>query len=239
MDGARKSTSLDGSNLADPAADEETSQRSFPFSFLKGKALNGEIFALLVRRRKRIVILALLAAVLVEAGEHIVTLRWGEMGHTIYDVIFFIILIPLLAWTLVSLFETAASERERIALDSTLRTEFSQKLGEAATWDDLVRRIVEYSHQVAPESMATLFTFNPDTLRMDPEAAAKRDGSVVIKPPLSINPDTLPVGSLPQLLLQSSGGQGIPRSTLVNVPPSHCPPTVMISSSRAMTSCWA
>ncbi|MBE0698064.1 MAG: hypothetical protein IH586_14170, partial [Anaerolineaceae bacterium] len=189
---------------------------------LTGKTTGGgarKIISFLVNRRRRMMLLVLVLLLLVQVADHVIIASWGVRAHLIYVVLIFIILVPLGLWTFLSLLDTTATEREKVTLDSKLRSEFSQKLGDAVTWDDLVRRIVEYAHQVAPEANSTLFTFNPNTLLMDPEAACKRDGNVVIKPPLSINPDTLPVGSLPQLLLQSSGGQSIPRSTLSSPTP--------------------
>jgi signal transduction histidine kinase len=208
MSAPRKSNGLGDANSFDPAQTGKTT----------AGAARG-ILSFLINRRKRAMVLILLLFILVEVAEHVIIARWGNSAHLIFDVIVFIVLVPLGLGMMLSLLDSTASEREKVTLDSNLRSEFSQKLGDAVTWDDLVRRIVEYAHQVAPDANSTLFSFNPTSLRMDPEAISKRDGSVVIKPPASINPDTLPVGSLPQLLLQSSGAQAIPRSTLTSAAP--------------------
>lgn len=219
MDGRKKLSSLEGSNPGKAAASVNEAASAAPAARREAGPVAGRMFSLLLRRRKRAVFLLLAVLIVVELAEHAVTRAWGETAHLIYDAAVLVTVVPLAVWALLSLIETAASERDRLTLDSNLRSEFSQKLGESTSWDELVQRMVEYAHQVAPEAIATLFTFNPTTLRMDPEAANKRDGSIVLKPPMSINPDTLPVGSLPQLLLQANGGQGIPRSTLTSPAP--------------------
>lgn len=212
MDGPKKSSGLNAANFTEPSPTEKT--------FAPGARSQASlIISYVVQRRKRVMLLALAVVILVQLAEHLIINRWGEEAHIGFDLVVFTILIPLGLWAMLSMLETAANEREKVALDINLRSEFSQKLGDASNWEDLVSRIVEYAHQVAPQANATLFTFNQTTLRMDPEAASKRDGSVVLKPPPSINPDTLPVGSLPQILLQSAGAQSIPRSTLASPAP--------------------
>jgi signal transduction histidine kinase len=211
MDGYQKKSGLGSSN--DPTGEKE-SRAGASSAKREKELLFGRLFPLLVQRRKRVVVLLLAALILVEVAEHVIVQNWGETAHIIYDTAVFVIFTPIGLWALLSLIETVSSERDRVPLASNLRSEFSQQLGESTNWEDLVQRIVEYAHQVAPDANATLFAFDPSALRLEPEAAARRDGSIVLKPPLPVNPDTLPVGSLPQLLLQSSGGQSVPRSTL-------------------------
>lgn len=181
-------------------------------------ALSERARHLLSNRRWRILVLAIFLVIALTVAGHLVFYRLGEQAHILLDVILLMILTPLGLLTVSSLIEASLVERDRIAHANSLNLEFSQKLGSAASWDELVRRIVEYVHQVAPPASVTLFTYNPASLQMDPEAACKPDGVIVLKPPPSINPDTLPVGSLPQLLRQT-GGDHIPRSSIGAAPP--------------------
>jgi signal transduction histidine kinase len=179
--------------------------------------------AFMLNRRRRTAVLASLAVAGLILAEHLVILRLGSQAHIWFDIAAYMILMPLGLWMIKLLIDSGAYEREKITRETNMRLEFSQKLGNATSWEELVTRVVEYSHQVAPEATATLFTMNSTSLRMDPEATCKRDGSILLKPPPSINPDTLPVGSLPQLLIQHGGANGIPHST-VGVSPAPLPP---------------
>lgn len=121
------------------------------------------------------------------------------------------------AWALMNLTFAAVEERQRTASVGQLSPAFSQTLSEATGWDDLVRAIVAYPHQVAPEAQVTLYVARPGNTRLAPEASCSREGVVTLRPPLSISPDSLPVGSLPQLLMQQAP---IPSA----LPPAHLPP---------------
>lgn len=157
-------------------------------------------------RRRRVVLAAVMVFLLaVEAAEHLILMRFGEGWHILFDLLVYLAFLPAGLWLLLNLLEDSARERELAVVDSDLRMAFSQKLGEAASWEELLKRLIEYPHQIAPNALVTLYVFNPVTARMEPEVSCQRDGTITLKPPGSLNPDTLPVGSLPQLLLQNGG----------------------------------
>jgi len=167
--------------------------------------------ALLVSHR-RIALLAIVALVLaVETIEHLIIHRFGNTAHLWYDILVYMPLIPAGLWLLLSLLKSAATEREQAAVDNDMRVAFSQRLGDAGNWNDLVRQMVEFPHQLAPGARVTLFLYHDAMGRMEPEVSCQPDGTITFKPVTTINPDSLPVGSLPQLLIQSSSAAPFPR----------------------------
>jgi len=184
-------------------------------------SLSKRITAFLMNRRRRLIVGVILITGIAEIAENLSLMRFGQEWFAWINLGLYLLMVPLGLWVLMVILETTASEQAKLTRDNNMRLEFSQKLGDAASLVELGERIVEFAHQVAPEANATLFIYNQATMRMDPEVACKPDGSLVHKPPRSLNPDTLPVGSLPQLLIQH-GGEAYPRSLLdssANLPP--------------------
>ena len=136
-------------------------------------------------------------------------LRFGEPVHYGVDLFVYLFFVPVGGWLLLTLLENSESEIQQLSQDNDLNIQFSQDLGNARSWSELIQRIVEYSHQVAPDALATLFVYDPHSMRMLPEAASGRSGSITFHPAQSISPDTLPLGSLPQLLRQT--GSAVPN----------------------------
>ncbi len=158
----------------------------------------------ITRHRNRIWLAAFAVLVLLEVIEHVLLRRYGQASHIAYDVIVYIILAPASLWLLLNLLEKTETERVQATREIDLRSQFSQRLGDASTWDELVTTLVEYPHRIAPSAHITLFVFQPGLARLQPEATCSSGGEVVLKPDISISPDSLPLGSLPQLLLQNA-----------------------------------
>ena len=172
-----------------------------------GKGLRwARIQPLFLHRRPVIIGAAMVSMALIELVEHFLIGMYGEIVHVGFIVFLVLGVIPFLSWMMINVLETTQKERDKVEQDFSLRFQFSQKLGEASNWEELISQIVRYPHDVIPKAKATLYVFNPHTMRMEPESACGRDGKVIIKPVIDINPDSLPLGSLPQLLLQN--GQG-------------------------------
>lgn len=180
------------------------------YSTLRERILNH-----VIGRQRNIVLGAAAIMIVITVLEHIILARFGAFAHTALDLLV-IIIIPVSVGALLQLLSTAAAGRDRAAQDHQANTELSQKLGEATSWDDLVTLIVAYPHKVAPQARVTLYVHRPGATRLEPEAQCERSGVVMLRPPVSISPDSLPVGSLPQLLSQR------PRQGALE-PPTHPP----------------
>ncbi len=161
--------------------------------------------AFLVSHRHIIIAGVLVFLLIIEGIEHLVIAWLGQDRHLIFDFLVYLLLVPTGLWLLLSLLEHTVREREQAALESDQRLAFSHRLGQAASWEELLRLLVEYPHQVAPSARVTLYVFNPLTDRMEPEVSCQPDGTLTLKPAAPLNPDSQPVGSLPQLLLQQPG----------------------------------
>lgn len=170
--------------------------------------MRGRLMHAILVRRQSVLIGVIGLFILIEITEHLIIGIYNENAHIWFDVVVFLFLVPGGAWFMLSVLETTESERARVVHDSDLHSDFSQKLGNAGSWEELTGQIVSYAHRVAPRAIATLFVFNPTTLRMEAESICSRDGSVMLKPEVTTSPDSLPLGSLPQLLMQN--GTGLP-----------------------------
>ncbi len=160
-------------------------------------------FSFPVRKRLLLFLSIIAFLVIVEIAEQVLTLSFGEKIHILYDGLVFLIIIPVGIWLLLKQLKKMDVERERAQVSSDRLTDFSQKLGDARNWDELVQQIVTYPHSIAPQAEVTLFILNPDNQNIRPEITCSRDGKVILKPGINISPDSLPVGSLPQLLIQN------------------------------------
>lgn len=165
---------------------------------------------LLVKRRQTVFFVIILLAILIELIEHTLIRKFGADTHIWFDLLFVVFVVPVGAFMALHLLDRTEKERERVVKDFNLRAEFGQRLEDACTWEELVSEIASYAWRVSPQANATLFVYNPHTLRMEPEAMCTREGILRIKPIVNISPDSLPLGSLPQLITQN--GHGLPRS---------------------------
>jgi signal transduction histidine kinase len=173
----------------------------------------------ITRHRNHIWLGAFAALVLLEVIEHILLRRFGQGAHIAYDALVYIILVPASLWLLLNLLEKTETERVQAAREIDLRSQFSQRLGDAITWDELITTLVEYPHRIAPGATITLFVFQPGLARLQAEATCSSSGEIVLKPDVSISPDSLPLGSLPQILLQNSPYPPPPASAPPPLPP--------------------
>jgi signal transduction histidine kinase len=173
----------------------------------------------ITRHRNRIWLVAFAVLVLLEVVEHVLLRRYGETSHIAYDVIVYIMFVPASLWLLLNLLEKTETERVQAAREIDLRSQFSQRLGDASTWDELVTTLVEYPHRIAPSAAITLFVFRPGLARLQAEASCSSSGEIVLKPDVSISPDSLPLGSLPQILLQNAPYPPPPASAPPPLPP--------------------
>ena len=165
------------------------------------------LIAFLVQRRNAAVFIVVSVVVLVEILENLFLIQFGAQVHLVVTTILYIIFIPAGTWLLLSLLKRTENEREEATKANILNTAFSQQLGDSPTWEDLLQKVVEHAHFIAPRAQVTLFVFNPTSLRLEPCAACSREGNFTLNPKKSLNPDTLPVGSLPQLLMQNGSSQ--------------------------------
>lgn len=156
-------------------------------------------------RWRYVFFLATLAIVfLLELLEHLMIRFFDTRIHLYFDIIFFAIIMPVSMWVLLAMLERTESARARAEKAFDLRAEFGQSLGESGSWEDLVTRIVRFPCSVVKRTHAVLYVLNPITSVMEPEASCAPDGSVQLHPSIDLNPDSLPIGSLSQLLKQSN-----------------------------------
>lgn len=158
----------------------------------------------LVRWRYFVFLSVLLMIFAIELIEHILIQMYSEQVHIYFDAVFYALVMPIIVWIMLVLLEKTESARARAVYDLDQGSQFSQSLGEAADWDSLVARIVQFPNHFIPRSSSTLFVLNPVSQRMEAEAYCSQAGQVELHPNININPDSLPVGSLPQLLMQNS-----------------------------------
>jgi signal transduction histidine kinase len=167
------------------------------------KQSDNPVVAFLVRKRHLLLFSIIAFLVIVEIIEQLLAASFGQKTHILYDGLIFLIIIPVGVWLLLRQLKKLDVERERAQASSDQLTDFSQRLGDARSWEELVQQIVAYPHWIAPQAEITLFILNPGNQNIKPEITCLRDGKMVLKPDININPDTLPVGSLPQLLIQN------------------------------------
>lgn len=166
---------------------------------------------MLVKRRQAVFFTVILLVILVKLIEYVLIHLYGARVHNWFDLIFVLFAVPVGAYLALHLLDRTEKERERVVNDLNLRAEFGQRLEDACTWEELVSEIASYARRVSPQANATLFVYNPHSLRMEPEAMCTREGILRIKPIVNISPDSLPLGSLPQLITQN--GHGSPRGS--------------------------
>ncbi len=163
---------------------------------------SSQLLSFLVGKRQTILLSIVAFMIIVEIIELFLAIDLGEKFHLFYDGFIFFILIPIGTWFLLKLLKKMDIEREQAQASRDLHTEFSQKLGDARSWEELVQQIIVYPHRVAPQAEVTLYVFNPIEQRLQPEVSCNRAGQLTLKPANNTNSNSLPVGSLPQLLLQ-------------------------------------
>lgn len=173
------------------------------------------LLSLVVEKRQLALLVVVAIMVVAEVIEQALSFFLGELIHIYYDAFIFLVILPIVAWVLLRLLKQMDIEREQAQASSNLHTEFSQKLGDARSWDELVQQILMYPHQIAPEANITLFTVHPVDQTLQPEAACDPDGRITLKPEVANNPGSLPVGSLPQLLLQQDSAAQPAQAALV------------------------
>jgi signal transduction histidine kinase len=166
-------------------------------------AFRARMMDLLVSHRQTIFLGLIVLIIIVGIVENMLVARYGISVHLLYDAIIFTMLIPIGLWLLLGLLAETETERKQAAQESSLSTEFSRKLGETHGWEELISLIVSYPQRITPIRNVVLFLLHPGSTHMEPAALCDQEGRVVIKPKISIHPDSLPVGSLSQLLLQN------------------------------------
>lgn len=172
-----------------------------------------------VRTRRHVITLVLAAFLLFsQLLEYWILRTFGETALVWFSILFYLLLVPISAWILIGHLESDGESLELSNLHANRTIQFSQQLGDAQNWEELVQRTVEYAHLVAPKAYVTLFVYNPYSMRMLPEAACTRDGKIIFHPVTSINPDTLPLGSLPQLLRQTGSSNPFERPAVLGEP---------------------
>lgn len=169
-----------------------------------------KVIPYMVRHRWVTLLGVVILVVCMELLEHTIIVDYGANVHLVFDLVVYTLLVPAITYIVLWLLGRSESALEQVTYNSDLQTTFSQQLGDALSWDALMQNIVEYPHKVAPSARVTLYVFDTHSLRMKPEAACGPDGQVTLKPAVMINPDSLPVGSLPQLLVQNGGSPSIP-----------------------------
>jgi signal transduction histidine kinase len=167
-----------------------------------------KVTPVLVRWRYLIFLASLIIVFLVEAFEHLVVRLYGAALHVYFDV-FFALFIPLSIWVLLILMEKTENRRAQAVRDFERVMKLTKRLGEATNWDDLITSIVRFPGSVIEHATAILYVLNPVTSRLEAEAICMPSGEVKLHPRIDLNPDSLPVGSLPQLLLQNTKGQSL------------------------------
>jgi signal transduction histidine kinase len=197
MDGMRRHSSLPDSNP------QLGSRRGLSLNALIAR--RSQFLPFLLKHRVAVLLCIIIAMILLEVIEFGVIDGLGEGYHALYDLIIYVVFVPAIAWLLLTQLNKVEAAREQAHHTRELQDDFGQRLGIASTWDDLVSQIVEYPHRVSPQAEITLFVYNAASQCLQPEAACDHQGQVTLKPKVSLDPDTLPVGSLPQLLIQNGG----------------------------------
>lgn len=174
----------------------------------------------------------LLVSLLLEVAEQFVSQRYGARAHVTFDIVLYLLVIPSSAYMMIALLERNKSELEQATYAKDWQSEFSQKLGDSASWDELVEAIVVYPHRLAPQAEVVLYVNQPSGAPRA-EAVCGKDGVVKLKPPLPVNPDTIPLGSLRQILLQNNGLH--PASAADSEPPSAAAPGTTPAAPNATT----
>lgn len=163
-----------------------------------------KVIPILVRWRYVVFICAIAIMFVVELIEKALVQYYSDRIEIYFDAIFFVLILPAGVWTMLALLEKTEKARLRAVKNFDLRSEFSQSLGEAANWDELVTNIVRFPSSVVPRANAILFVLNPTTAQLEAEAGCSPTGEVILHPTISVSPNSLPIGSLSQLLLQNN-----------------------------------
>lgn len=148
------------------------------------KGLRERLLPLFIHKRGRILIAIVLTMILFEVLENLIDLRYGSLVHQVYDIVFFIITIPAGAWLLLTLLEGAVAAGEQANYNRNLQADFSQKLGNAHGWEELLREIMAFTHQVLPGARTTLYVLQPQKQCLQAEALGTPDGEIFLKPEL-------------------------------------------------------
>lgn len=189
----------------------------------------------LITHRNGVIFGFVLMALLLEVIEHLIFVNYGEQIHLIYDIIIYTFIFPAVVWVMIGLLQSTEVQREKADQANGLRSEFSHKIGDVRNWEELTRMIVEFAHQVAPKAKATLYVLNAETMHMRGEAECDTSGLVTLQHKINISPDSLPLGSLPQLLMQDgASGMGLSAASLIATYPDgqNEPPLTTASQKR-------
>lgn len=177
----------------------------------------------MTRYRYRIWLAIFVGLVVLEVIEHLLIGQFGNLAHIIYDLLVYVVLVPGSLWMLLKVLDSTETQRVQATREIDLRSEFSQKLGDAETWDALVSTLVEYPHRIAPEASITLYVYQPALARMHAEATCSSAGEICLHPNIPLSPDSLPLGIQPQLL-KHNGSSPLPRPPLAGQTPHPQPP---------------
>lgn len=153
----------------------------------------------LIYHRRGVVAGAALLMIFVEVIENLVASRAGNLAHLIFDIIVYIAAVPAVIWLLLNLLERSVATGEEAAHDSDLQAQFSQRLGSARGWDELVREILEFTRRLLPGVFITLFIVDPQKQCLQAEAAWPPEGQILYKPQLDPAGALLPnIAACPQ-----------------------------------------
>jgi signal transduction histidine kinase len=141
-----------------------------------------QLVQFLVQHRFLFVLLVTAFVILIKVLDVYIIRQTTENIYFWLDGLFYSVFTVGVAWGLLSLLRTTVSEREQVDLNSSMQATFSQKLGNARTWDEIIQQIVEYTHQVAARADFTLYVINPNSLHMEAEAACTKNGKIMLKP---------------------------------------------------------
>jgi signal transduction histidine kinase len=163
--------------------------------------------AVSVIRRQYPFILTLGALIiLVEGSRYLLANYYGAQSTGWFNLVAYIILLPSGMIGLLVFLDRKESERLIAAQEGDQRAEFSQKLCDARDMDELVSCLVEFPHQVAPLANATLFIYNVNKERLEPEATCGRDGTINLRPDDTVPAAHQTFNPMKQPFLQNGSG---------------------------------
>ncbi len=120
-----------------------------------------KVIALLIKRRWLFMILFGMTVIIVEALEHILT---GESIFTLHygsEVLIYGVAIPLFGVFLIDTLDRLEGERNRALQDLDDRLAFNRRLMEAASWEEVVQKIVQLPGSIITATSTSLSIYNP------------------------------------------------------------------------------
>jgi nitrate/nitrite-specific signal transduction histidine kinase len=140
-----------------------------------------EIAPYLVRHRKALILVILSVAVSLGMIEHFLIQIGGEPLHIIFDILLYIIFLPIGVWILLNQLKQSEDQRNIAQRELTLRQTFSRQLSDVKDWNDFAQKVVRFPRELVPACSTSLLIYDREKDTFILQAACAADGKLVLE----------------------------------------------------------